>query len=169
MLYRTLNGFLALGLIVALAACGFEPIYGTHDNQGAPVAAALNDVAIANIPDRNGQILRNHLIDRMYSAGRPVNPKTQLEIKLQTSEADLGIQLNATTSRHEVTVSADYTLKDLASGKELVKGTARSLVGFSQLDAQYGTLAARESSTNRAITEVGEQIVNRISLYFAEK
>jgi hypothetical protein len=41
----------ALGL---LAGCGFQPIYGSHDDLG-PVSEQLNQVAIERIPDRAGQ------------------------------------------------------------------------------------------------------------------
>ena len=167
---RFVKTSLLVPVFCLLTACGFSPIYGTHGGSGGsgPVDAALNKVEIANIPDRNGQMLRNHLIDRMYFKGRPDHPEARLEVALTSTEAGLGIQKDATTTLYELTLTAKYTLKDMA-GKELVSGTARSVVGFSQLDAQYGTLAARENATTRALDEVGEQIVNRLSLYLAEK
>lgn len=150
-----------------LSACGFSPIYGSHGSN-APVAEELSNVAIANIPDRNGQFLRNHLIDRIYFSGRPEKPTTSLKVLLRSTETDLGIQKDATASRRELNLWANYTLTDLV-GNELLKGVAHSAVGYSKLDAQYGTLSAKENANERAIHEIGEQIVNRLGLYFAER
>ena len=149
-----------------LSACGFSPIYGSHDN-GAPVASALGNVQIANIPDRQGQQLRNHLIDRMHASGRPEHTDAKLEVALRSTEADLGIQKDATATRRELNMWADYTLRD-SEGKQLVKGSAHSVVSYSKLSAQYGTVAAEQNAIDRALKEVGEQIVNRLSLYYAE-
>jgi LPS-assembly lipoprotein len=163
---RVLRSF-CIVFTLFLAACGFTPIYGSHENSG-PVAEALNNVQLSNIPDRQGQELRNHLIDRMYGAGRPQKPTTKLDVSIHSTEVDLGIQQNATATRQEYNLWADYSLKD-KDGKELLKGTAHSVVSYSKLAAQYGTLMTEKDAHERATTEVSEQIINRISLYFAEQ
>ena len=150
------------------SACGFSPIYASQGSGGEPVDKALSNVAIANIADRQGQILRNHLIDRMYFSGRPVHPDATLNVTVRSTESDLGIQKDATASRRELNMWADYTL-NADDGRQLLKGKAHSVVSFSKLDAQYGTVAAQQNATERALNEMGEQIVNRLSLYYAEK
>ena len=150
-----------------LSACGFSPIYGSHGSGSEPVDKALSNVAIASIPDRQGQMLRNHLIDRMYFSGRPAHPDATLNVSIRSTESDLGIQKDATASRRELNMWADYTLK-ADDGRQLLKGSAHSVVSFSKLDAQYGTVAAQQNATERALNEMGEQIVNRLSLYYAE-
>ncbi len=150
-----------------LIGCGFSPVYADRESR-QPVHAALNGIAITNIPDRQGQTLRNHLIDRMYVAGRPSSPKTKLTVSLSSTETDLGIQKDATASRRQLNMWANYALLT-NDGRTLLKGAAHSVVSYSKLDAQYGTLSAERNATERALKEVGEQIVNRLSLYFAEK
>ncbi len=59
---------------VAMGACGFKPVYGTASHDSA-VGAALANVQIDPISDRNGQVLRNNLIDRFYTDGRPSNAR----------------------------------------------------------------------------------------------
>ncbi len=158
---------LLAALCLSLPACGFQPIYGKASASGDPVVAAqMNQVAIASIPDRQGQQLRNHLIDRMYGKGRPSETTATLNVSLRTSEVDLGIQKDSTASRRELNMWAEYMLRD-HDGKKLLAGTAHSVVGYSKLSAQYGTLAAHEDAVDRAVKEVAEQIVNRISLYYA--
>lgn len=151
---------------VLLSACGFQPIYGTSRSSDSPVAAALNQVTIANIPDRQGQILRNRLIDRFYHNGRPTDPTHTLSITITATEIDLAIQKDATASRRQLNLNADYRLTD-QQGREVQSGTARSIVSYNKLQAQYGTLASRDNALDRALQEVAEQITNRVSLYFA--
>jgi len=157
----------ALSGLFLLAACGFSPIYGSHGDEGTPVAEALSSVFISNIPNEDGQKLRNRLMDRMYFHGRPQDPLARLDVSLSSSESGLGIQKDATTSLSELTMNASYTLRGMDS-KQLLAGTAKSIVIYSKLDAQYGTLAAQRNAYDRAITELCEQIVSRISLYYAQ-
>lgn len=158
--------YAALIGVLLLTACGFSPVYGTHTTEGA-TADTLNQVAIDNIPDRSGQMLRNNLIDRMYGKGRPKKPLYHLAIVLSSSLQDLGIQANATSTRSLLDMSATYNLID-GNGKTVLTGTAHSVTSFNKLTDQYASLVASESATDRTLREVSEQIVNRISLYFAE-
>lgn len=157
-----------LPILLVLAACGFHPVYGSHNSEsGSPVAVALNSVAIDNIADRPGQILRNDLIDRMYVKGRPSLPTLTLSVKIRNTEEDLGILTNATATRSLMNTYGDYQLKD-RKGTVLVWGTAHSTTSFDKLNDIYGTLTAREDAYQRTLNEVSEQIVNRLSLYFSE-
>lgn len=157
-----------VALLAGLAACGFSPIYGVSGRGDIPVQTALNNVAISNINGENGQFLRNKLIDRMYTQGRPTAPQARLAVDIHSSEAGLGIKKDATASRSQLTLTATYTLSG-NDGKTLVKGTARSVASYSKLDAQYGTVATQRDAYHRALIEVSEQIVNKLSLYYAEK
>jgi LPS-assembly lipoprotein len=163
-----------------LAACGFHPIYGTHDSDhdnDSPVAMDLNNIAIETIYDRqtvdnmmarNNQLLRNDLVDRMYGRNRPQQPLYHLKVKLRYSEEDLGILANATATRSLLNMYATYTLTD-AKGGQIITGEAHSVAGFEKLDQMYGTVAARQDAYERTLHEVSEQIINRLSLYFSER
>lgn len=158
----------ALASLFFLTACGFSPIYGNHGGKSGPVAQALSNVAIENIADRNGQMLRNKLIDRMYSQGRPASPTARLAVSVSTTESAMGVQKDATTTRSQISMTANFTLTDM-TGKQLHKGRAHAVASYGKLDAQYGTVASQRNAQERALNEIGEQIVNNISLYFAEK
>lgn len=154
---------LALGMM----GCGFQPVYGTRSDN-ASVAQQINAVGIENIPNRDGQMLRNNLIDRLYRKGRPSAPLYNLSINLRRTEDDLGIQADSTSTRSLLNIYADYALKN-KKGDVLVKGTARSVASFNKQTQQYSTESARQSAIERTMVEVSDQIVNTISLYFSEK
>ncbi len=158
--------FFCLFSVRLLTACGFHPIYGGSTAKG-PVAEQLTQVAIENSPDRPGQILRNDLIDRMYRKGRPSQPLYHLTVKLRTTQEDVATLANSTATLSELNTYGDYALTD-AKGKEVLSGTAHSATSYSRLDNQYATRTAHDSAVERTVTEVSEQIVNRLSLYFAD-
>jgi LPS-assembly lipoprotein len=158
--------FCLLMPVFCLLGCGFEPVYGTRTLNGE-TAEILNQVAIDNIPDRNGQILRNDLIDRMYGKGRPKKPLYHLSAKLHVSLQDLGIQANATSTRSLLDISVDYSLMDM-NDKNVLSGAAHSVTSFNKLSDQYSSLVSQEDAYERTIHEVSEQIVNRVSLYFSQ-
>ena len=162
---------LALLLLIPslLAGCGFRPIYGSQAANGeSSVAMELNNIAIDNIPDRDGQMLRNDLIDHLYGKSRPSKPAYTLKIIIRSAEEDLGILANATATRSLIDMYGDYSLLD-AKGKVLLKGTAHSVASFDKLDQIFATVAARQDAHQRTLNEMSEQIVNRLSLYFSER
>ena len=54
-----------------LAGCGFSPLYG-DDGAATPVSAQLEQVQVAQIPERTGQMLHDTLQDDMQRDGAPV-------------------------------------------------------------------------------------------------
>ena len=147
-------------LTLLLSGCGFTPMYGEAAH-GDSAAQELNFVAIDNIPDRPGQELRNLLIDRFYVDGRPEKTIYRLQIALTSTEAELGIQSDGTSTRTQLSLTAKYTLLD-NQDKMVLSGIARSLVSYSILNAQYGTLVARQDALSRGLSQVSQEITNRL-------
>ena len=162
--------FISLILLFALSGCGFRSVYGERSNSHGDTAVAtqLNDIAIEPVHERNGQMLRNNLIDMMYGKGRPAHPLYKLAVTLRSTEEDFGIQADATTTRTMVNMYGDFSLKT-DSGKELLTGSAHSTSNINKISNQYATLVARNQAYERTINEVSEQIVSRLSLYFSER
>jgi LPS-assembly lipoprotein len=153
---------------LALSACGFHPVYGSHGDDGSPVTEdQLSLVSIDPIPEHSGQMLRNDLLDRFNSNGRPDAPEYYLTVKLRVTEEDLGTLANATSALAAVHAYGDYSLKDRA-GKVLVTGTTSSTAQYDKLASMYGTLAAHDSAIERTVNELSEQLTARISLFFSE-
>ena len=165
---RLIFSLIALLALIILPACGFHPVYGSRDVNGLPVTQDLADVAIDPIPDQAGQSLRNYLIDRLNSSGRPATPKYHLVVKLRVGEESIGTLANATTALAAVHAYGDYKLTD-EGGKTLISGTTSSTAQYDKLASMYGTLAAHDGAIDRTVREVSEQLYARISLYFSER
>lgn len=146
-----------------LAGCGFEPLYGRSSPTGA-VGPQLNQVEIAIIPDRAGQQLRNFLIDRFYTNGRPAEPVHRLDVTLETIRRTLGIEKDATTSRAQLAMTARYQLWDIRANKAVFQGNSRVVTDFNVLLSPYGSVAAETDAQERGLAQLSDDITTRIAL-----
>lgn len=167
-----LRGFVkflaALLLCLPLAACGFRPAYGNHGAQAAIATQAhAGGVEIAVIPDREGQYLRNLLMDRLYLDGRPAAAPFLLTVSpLRTELTNLGIRKDATATRGMLQVSAKMTLAHRETNAVVLERDVRAVGGYNQLDNRFATLVSRESLTENMLKELSDTIVTELALYF---
>lgn len=158
---------IGIALLPLLQGCGYHAVYASRsDNQA--LATTLNQIGIDNIPNREGQVLRNDLIDRLYGKGRPASVLYHLSVAPKISTEDLGTLADSTTVLEGVNTDATYKLTD-STGREILHGKAHSATSYDKVGSQYATLASYDSAVDRTLHEVGEQITNRLGLYFAEK
>lgn len=151
---------------LALSGCGFTPMYGETEH-GSKVASELQGIEIENIPDREGQYLRNLLIDRLYTDGKPQNALYTLKItRLKRDVVNFGIRKDATATRDEMQITARLELVDRASGTAVLSRDMRSVGAYNLLDNQYATLISRDSLTGHVLGEMSDNIVTELSLYF---
>jgi len=157
------RGLLALAL-TATAACGFQPLYGDR-GIGAGAAEKLNSVEIASIPDREGQKLRNLLIDRFYESSRPGNPRYRLDVALTAVEQKLALQKDASAVRAQLLVSAPYRLTDTANGQVVFQSSSRSMISYNILEQHYAGLLTVENAYDRALLEISNDITTRVAMH----
>ena len=69
--------------LISLAACGFRPLHAPGAGAEPEVLAGIE---IAHIPDRLGQVVRNHLLDRLTPRGAPAAATYRLAVSLLTSK-----------------------------------------------------------------------------------
>ena len=160
-----------LGVLLALAACGFHPLYGpVGDGPGAPnVQAQLEAIHIVPSADRTGQILYNALRDRLNPRGVPEKARYELTVQLREEQIELLLQQDETASRSNITLYAEYILRARAGKRQvLVQGTARARTAYNVLNSEYATRTAAGDARTRAATELAESIRERLGVYFSE-
>jgi LPS-assembly lipoprotein len=130
---------------------------------GAPSVSA--NISIGNIPDRDGQYLRNQLIDRLNPRGRPADARYDLVIEpLKITATDLGIQKDATVTRTEIEIEAHMTLMDKTTGATLLDRRVHAVGGYDVLDQQYSTLVTRQNVKEHILGELADDIVRALDL-----
>lgn len=154
---------LLVSLTLILSACGFHPLYSGR--KGDALQQGLSNVEILPISNRNGQLLRNALIDTMHGDRGVSNAAYQLKIELVETQGSLGIQRDATATFAQLAVYATYSLTELRSGRVVMTGLTRTLNTYSLPDAGFGVVVSRDDSTARAMQELSEDISTRVAVF----
>lgn len=129
----------------------------------------LAAVQVDLIRDREGQMLRNELLDRFQPAGAAPKPLYGLAIGVQTQKVGLAINPDETGSRANLIMLAKYTLRELSDGTILFSGSSRAITGFNVNDSEFATTSSETDATRRAVFDLTEQITTRISIVLADK
>jgi len=157
---------LAVG-VAALAACGFQPLYGSRVAGSAPVE--FSQIKIEPIPDRIGQQLHNHLLTLLNTDGRPDRPRYVMKTHLTESLTALGVRKTAFATRANLQMRAVYNVTSAASGENVFSGDSTITVSYNILDSEFATLMAEKDARERAARELGEDIRIRLGVFFANQ
>jgi len=152
---------LALALMLALAACGLQPMYA--GGSSGKVASGLTSIQVAPIPNRAGWLVRNALVDRL--GGEASNPSLRLEVELDDDLISFGIRGDSTTTRERRILRARYRLVEVGTGEVVLDATAGSDMGIDVVSSEYATIAAEQTAQERLARVIADQMVSRIALY----
>jgi LPS-assembly lipoprotein len=150
-------------LLLAVAACGFRPLYGTR-SADPRAASELAGIYIAPLPDRDGQLVRNALLDRLNPKGEPEQPRYRLDVRMQISETPVALQKDETATRAQITYTVLFTLYE--GNVALTNGTFTRDFSFDYVNQQYSNISARNDVKRRAADEIATEIRNRMATYF---
>ena len=146
---------LLLTCALVLSGCGFKPLYREEDAQQA---YTLNQVKVAQIENREGQILKNYL-DHSFNNRRGMSQPYTLSVKLKFKKTPLAISKSATTSQEEVHLSVFYTLTETQTGKVVSSSTDTFSCSTSvSADSPYSGWVTEKTIFNRLIQRAAARI-----------
>ncbi len=155
---------LCLGLAAPLGGCGFRPLMGSGTQGQA--AGQKGRIQISLIEDRVGQKLRNELMQRINPRGTKVGAPWRLDVRVEDSSRDSGIQSNNTVTRKEVRLVATFVLMEVNTGRVLLTDTSRSNAAFNVSATEFGTVVSGRAARDTAVTDIADDIQTRLALYF---
>ena len=97
---------------LALAGCGFQPLYGGSTAGGAKLAEVMKGVDITPIPGRVGQRLRNELIFANTGGGNAGPTRYRLDIAVKESVVDQLVQITGDATGQVYQLDATFKLID---------------------------------------------------------
>jgi LPS-assembly lipoprotein len=136
----------------ALAACGFEPVYGT----GGPANGLRGKIIIDAPTDENSFNMTAHLEQRL---GRAEAPVYGLLVTTTIEEEGLAITGSNDITRFNVLGDAQYILRDVRTGEELINDTVNSFTSYSASQQPVATLAAERDAERRLMIALADKIV----------
>lgn len=164
------------GLTTALlSGCGFSPMYGQHSSdvatggQPSSVSAKFSEIGLDIIPDREGQILRNHLIDRLYRNGYPSNPTVTLKVpKVNEVRTELDLTKSSDATRAQLRMTATMILQD-DNGTVLLTRALQSITSFNILGSEFASRVTEQAARESGLNDLARQIEQNLSLYYSNK
>jgi LPS-assembly lipoprotein len=162
---RNLKRLTALLGLAGLSACGFTPLYG--DN-GGNVQQQMNEVSVAIIPDRPGQLLRQSLQDQLQVAGAPTQELYLLSVSYSINVQDIGIQEDTSATRQRFTATATWALAPIGNpSNPLTRGLASTEDALNIIDQQYFQITLETNTVNQQLAdEIATQISAQVAAYF---
>ncbi len=146
-----------LMLPLALAACGFQPVYAP----GGAGSALYGNVAVSAPKDVESYLLVQNLEQRLgRSAGS--GGDYDLNVRVATVTRAAAITTSNETNRYSITGNANFTLKNAASGDVVAKGLVTDFVGYSASGSTVDTLADERDARGRLMEILADHIITRL-------
>jgi len=158
-------------LAIALAGCGFHPLYG---GMNGGMGGTMATIYVEPVPDALGYELRNRMIDLLNGPGTAGGAAYHL--KLTVSETSQGSalqnetnsgQTSITITRYNDTLTVTYSLTD-ANHQVITHGTETGLSAYNVVTSPYATLTAQQSADKNAAVDIAYRIRTDLAVYFAQ-
>ena len=156
--------FLALALLLTaptLAGCGFTPLYATPGV--SPGLAAIETVA----PEGRTGFLLGEALDDAFARDVSKPAAWKLKIDLEETRTPRGRRVDATASRFELVLTADWKLIDAVTGTVALEGETSTEVTYDRADQPYAGIAANQDAQSRAASELARTIQLQLAVWIA--
>lgn len=141
--------------LVALAGCGFTPVYGP----GGSAQGLRGAVEIADPVARDSYSLVKELESRL---GQPVLARYALSYEITTSQDDLAINPSQEITRYNILGDVAFVVTDIASEAEVYAGSVNSFTSYSATGTTVSTKTAELDAYDRLMVIMADQITSRL-------
>ena len=144
--------------LLPLAACGFEPVYGT----GTAATNMLGQIEIQVVKGRNGFELRDRLLERLGSVG--VDAPYALSFKTTIASDDLTISDDNDVTRFTLTGVTAFQITNKSTQTVVYNSTVTSNTAYSATSGTYATSIAERDANIRLNRDMAEKIITILSI-----
>lgn len=140
---------------LAVAACGFSPVYGP----GGDAGVLQNNVQVIEPAAVDAYLMTRRLEERL---GRATVPTYRLQLGITTRRDFLAVNTDNNINRYNLVGVADYTLISETTGQVVTSGRVENFTGSSASGTTVATLAAERDARQRLMVLLADQIVVRL-------
>jgi len=151
----------AVGASLALAGCGFTPLYAERG-----VVSNLAAIDVVAPQGRTGFLIRQHL-DDVFAKNRSGPAKYSMRLALAEARYPRGIRTDNVATRYEYVLTADYTLANMPGGDIAKTGRVRVELTYDSADQPYASIAAQQDAQDRAADEAARRIQLELAAWLA--
>ena len=142
---------------LALAACGFEPVYAP----GGSGSALFGRVEVSAPNTVTSFLLVEDLEQKLGRSATSVS-EYSLDVSVRTRTVAASITSTNETNRLTINGTANYSLRTNATGQVLASGSVTDFVGYSAAGSTVSTLADERDATQRLMVILSDQIISRL-------
>lgn len=158
---RRAFALLAAAGALALAGCGFTPLYAEPG-----VSPVLSRLAVATPDTRAGYLLREHLEDELAS-DRSQPALGRLSTEMEQRRTPLGRRIDDTATRYELALTVRYALTRPGQAEPLT-GQVSAVTSYAAADQPYAGVVAHQDAEDRAAAEAARLIRLDLSRHLAD-
>ncbi len=147
--------------LVALAGCGFKPMYAPTGGD-----AVIGAVTVPEIAGKSGHVFRTELT-KLLGAERGSATSRRLEVALTERIGSLGLRVDESATRADLTLIADYVLFD-AAGVELFRGAVTQIASYDIPTSAFGEVSAQNDARERAAAMLAERMRTELALRLSQ-
>ncbi|WJS84943.1 LPS assembly lipoprotein LptE [Paracoccus sp. TOH] len=140
---------------LALAACGFSPVYGP-DGTGTRLFGQIR-TADPRTPDDFS--FAGRIAERL---GPEAEARFLLDYRLRIAVVPQAITPDEVTTRYALNGTAEFTLTEAATGREVTRGQVSSFTSYSTTGTTIATMAAEQDAHERLARMLADQVVTRL-------
>lgn len=158
--HRLLSSVAASAALV-LCGCGLQPLYGDSGT-----TTALSHIQVEASGGRTAFLLREKLDDQLArDRGDPA--LYRLDTAVRENRYPYGGRVNNVANRYEIGIQVQYRLIEIASRRELRRGSVNAQVTYDSADPPYAGVAAQQSGEERVAAEAAVLLRLELARFFA--
>ena len=144
-----------LGGALALAACGFSPVYAP----GGAGSTLFGQIRAADPKTPDEFTFAGRIAERL---GPDRDARFALAYKLRVAVVAQAITKDEVTTRYSLNGTANFVLTDSASGAEVTRGQVSTFTSYSTTGTTIATMAAEQDAHERLARMLADQVVTRL-------
>jgi len=155
-------------LCLLISGCGFTPLHASGSfAKGGQSGIPFEQIYIANIPDQEGQALRNMLIDRFYRQPPDPGALYRLDIKpVEENLIDLDVTKTADATRAQLRLATTLQLISRETNETLITRNLRAITSYNILANEFATRVSEQNARENALKNLARQIERHVALHF---
>lgn len=144
-----------LGAALALAACGFSPVYAP----GGAGGKLFGQIRTADPKTPDEFTFAGRIAERL---GPEQAARFDLAYQLRIAVVSQAITAEEVTTRYSLNGTADFVLTDKATGQRVTRGQVSSFTSYSTTGTTIATMSAEQDAHDRLARMLADQVVTRL-------
>jgi hypothetical protein len=159
--------------LLLLASCGFQPMYGRHQESEADSALRAG-IKVDHVTSssagvshsRVAQLFKANLEDQLNPGGASGNAAYRLAVTLTSRASPIGVDPAGTVSRYNVFMNSNYVLYRNSDGVRMTSGTLTHVSSYNNITGAYfSTYISEQDALKRGIEELAQLYRQRMASF----